>query len=449
MDVRDLEYRARTWSGCIPPELVSRLLERGHADVVESQAAGGDWFCALAWARVLHARGREADAVGVLAPYVATGWWTAVAAAAELLEDWGHVDEAIEMIRHRMKAGHPMALGTYTRLLARYGRAEEAFELLVPYVDDGALAAALVDVAGPAGRDEEAAELLVGRIRFDHCCDDPWCCRGLDPDTAIGLLATIRERQGRIEEAIALLRRRQLTSVSGRDQLADLLSRHGRIGELRDYAATEGHREALRRLAVLLEEGGDVTGAIDVYRQAGDSANVKWELAQLLARHGRPDEAIAVMRSLSDTHHNDDAILHAWSELCLDQGRPADGLAHLDALDARRGGVPAWELYWMRLPLIAACGGVDEAVARARAHPEGGTWYAAEHLADLLARAGRAEEAVAVLRQHDHGNSHDLAGHLVDLGRVEEALALLLPAAATPTPPLVPTARLWSDEPPF
>ncbi len=306
-----------------------------------------------------------------------------------------------------------------------------------------------MDVAGPAGRDEEAAELLVGRIRFDHCCDDPWCCRGLDPDTAIGLLATIRERQGRIEEAIALLRRRQLTSVSGRDQLADLLSRHGRIGELRDYAATEGHREALRRLAVLLEEGGDVTGAIDVYRQAGDSANVEWELAQLLARHGRPDEAIAVMRSLSDTHHNDDAILHAWSELCLDQGRPADGLAHLDALDARRGGVPAWELYWMRLPLIAACGGVDEAVARARAHPEGGTWYAAEHLADLLARAGRAEEAVAVLRQHDHGNSHDLAGHLVDLGRVEEALALLLPAAATPTPPLVPTARLWSDEPPF
>ncbi|MFG2570913.1 hypothetical protein ACGFR6_36535 [Streptomyces sp. NPDC048567] len=37
MAATDLEYRARTRSGCIPPELVSRLLERGHADVVESR----------------------------------------------------------------------------------------------------------------------------------------------------------------------------------------------------------------------------------------------------------------------------------------------------------------------------------------------------------------------------------------------------------------------------
>ncbi|WP_228993908.1 hypothetical protein [Streptomyces sp. DH8] len=41
MDVTDLDYRARTRSGCIPPELVSRLLERGHVDVVEVQAGRG------------------------------------------------------------------------------------------------------------------------------------------------------------------------------------------------------------------------------------------------------------------------------------------------------------------------------------------------------------------------------------------------------------------------
>ncbi|MEV8455451.1 hypothetical protein AB0467_34510 [Streptomyces sp. NPDC052095] len=451
MDATDLEYRARTRSGCIPPELVSRLLERGHADVVESQAGDGEWFCALAWARVLGDQGREADALEALAPYVATGWWTAVVAAAELLEGWGRTDEAIDITRTRMEAGHPMALEAYTRLLARHGRAEEAFNLLVPHVDDWVLATALVDAASVAGRDEEAAALLAGRIRTDHRCDGPWCCRGLDPDTALGLLATIRERQGHIDKAIALLHRRQFTSVNSRDQLADLLARHGRIEELRAYAALDGHAEAIQRLAELLEERDDLEGAIAVYGQADSPAarnpNSAYELARLLARHGRGGEAIAVMRAQADAHHSDDWILHALSELCLDQGRPADGLVHLDALDAQRGGEHEWDLYWMRLPLIAACSGVDEAVERARAHPEGNTWYVAEYIARLLAAAGRAEEAVTVLQQHNRRNSHDLAGYLVDLGRVEEALAILL--HRSPPPPLVPTTHLWSDEPPF
>ncbi|MDF0376588.1 hypothetical protein OM788_006586 [Streptomyces sp. KA12] len=30
------------------------------------------------------------------------------------------------------------------------------------------------------------------------------------------------------------------------------------------------------------------------------------------------------------------------------------------------------------------------------------------------------------MQQHDRGNSHDLAGYLVDLGRVEEAVTVLL-----------------------
>lgn len=453
VDASDLDYRARTRSGCIPPELVSRLLERGHVDVVELQAGRGEWFCALAWARLPGGQGRQADAWELLSPYLATGWWTAVVAAAELLEGWGRADEAIEIVRVRMEAGHPEALESYTRLLARHGRAEEAFTLLVPHVDDRALATALVDVAGVAGvagLDEEAAALLAARTGH-RCSDFPWCCRGLDRDTAIGLLATVRERQGHVDEAVALLRGRQVTSTDGRDRLADLLARHGRIEELRAHAAAGGHDRAVQRLAELLEERGDVEGAIAAYGQADGHAarnpNSAHGLAQLLARHGRGEEAIAVMRTQADARHGDDWTLHALSELCLDQGRPAEGLAHLDALAARRGGEDAWELFWMRLPLIAACGGVDEAVERARAHPEGATWYAAEHIAHLLAGAGRTEEAVAVLRQHDRRNSHDLAGYLVDLGRVEEALAVF--QHADPPPPLVPTAYLWSDEPPF
>ncbi|MGW0876607.1 tetratricopeptide repeat protein [Streptomyces sp. NPDC002740] len=451
MDAADLDYRARTQSGCIPPHLVSRLLELGHAEEVEFWASHGEWFCAREWARLLGEQGRRAEALKILAPYLATGWWTATWTTAEWLESWGRADEAIVLTRARMEVGHPLALESYARLLARHGRGDEAFTLLRPHLDDWFLAAALVDVAEGAGRDEEAAALLAARIPDEHRCDTPWCCRGLDPDTATGLLATIRERQGRIDKAIALLRTRDVTSVNGRDQLADLLARHDRTGELRAYAVTEELGYAAQCLAELLEERDDVEGAIAVYRQAGDSSvrqgNMTVQLAHLLVRHSRGDEAIEVMRALADAPGGaEDWFLHVLCTLYTDQGRPEDGLAYLDALKERRG-EEEWDLFWIRLPLMAACDRVDEAIERAQAHPEGGTSYAARHIAELLAGAGRTEEAVAVLRPHAPSNSHDLAGYLIDLGRIGEAVAVL--HQDKPRPPQPSTTAAWSEEPPF
>ncbi|MGW1727477.1 tetratricopeptide repeat protein [Streptomyces sp. NPDC002306] len=451
MDATDLDYRARTQTGCIPPHLVPRLLELGHAEVVEFWAGRGEWFCAREWARLLGEQDRQAEALALLGPYLATGCWTATEATADLLERWGRAEEAIELTRVRMKAGHPMALESYARLLTRHGRADDAFALLRPHIDDWTLASALVDVSAVAGRDEEAAALLAARIPAEHRCDSPWCCRALDPDMAIRLLAIIRERQGHIDEAIALLRTRDGTSLNGRDQLADLLARHGRIEELRAYAVADTLGHAAQRLSELLEERGDVAGAIAVYRQADGSVAHRPHsavlLAHLLARHGRGDEAIDVMRTHADSRSGDDCILHILSTLCADQKRDEDGLAHLDALAARRGGEEVWDLFWIRLPLMSACGRVDDALAQARAHPEGATRYAAPHIAELVAGAGRLEEAVAVLERHSPANSLDLAGYLIDLGRVEDAVNVLQQSNSRPQ--VQPSLGPWHDNPPF
>ncbi|MFB7334432.1 hypothetical protein ACFC00_22710 [Streptomyces adustus] len=187
-----------------------------------------------------------------------------------------------------------------------------------------------------------------------------------------------------------------------------------------------------------------------MYRQFDDSSahrgSVTVDLARLLARHGRGGEAIEVMRALAGrTGQAVDWILHVLCTLCAEEGRPEDGLAHLDTL-LERPGEEEWDLFWIRLPLPAACDRVDEALERARAHPEGGTWYAAEHIAALLAGAGRTEEAVEALRPHAPANSREPAGYLVDLGRVEEAVAVLHQVKSAPPQP---STVAWSEEPPF
>ncbi|MEV4140261.1 hypothetical protein AB0J72_49890 [Dactylosporangium sp. NPDC049742] len=436
MDAEDLDYRTRTQSGCIPPDVVTRLIELGHTGEVELQAGRGEWFCALELARR-----RPEQAAALLAPFVATGWWTAVQSMAELLEGQGRIGEAIDLVRPLVAAGNEHALRFHGGLLTRHGRAGEAFALLAPHVADWYLAGVLVEAAAAAGRDEEAAALLTARIeagagRPQH---------RMEPFTAFNLLARIRERQGRVDDAVAVLRTREVTSMNNRDALAELLARHDRVEELRAYAATEYHGNAARRLAELLEERGDVEGAIAVYRNPGDSETRRFHgassLAELLVRHGRSDEATEVLREFASTSR-DDWIVDTLCTHYAAQGRAGDGLAFLDAL-----GLDDWDFFRIRLELMAGCGRLDEALELARAHPEGDTRYAAGTVAGLLAGAGRTEEAVDVLERDDSGwGSHALAGYLLDLGRVKDAVVVLQRPVPRPTWP-VPVGQV--DEPPF
>ncbi|WP_406387525.1 tetratricopeptide repeat protein [Streptomyces sp. NBC_00887] len=419
---------------------------------MEFQAGRGEWFCALEWARLLGHRGQREQALEVLAPYIATDWWPAARARAELLEGWGRVEDAIALSRPYAQAGDRLALVFFARLLARHDRSGEAFMLLRTKIQDWFLAECLVDVAEAAGMDEEAAALLEARVEGAvPACSDADCHNlRIEPSNAVGLLATIRERQGRIEEAIALLHTRETTSVNGRDQLADLLARHDQITELRAYAASEYHGHAAQRLAEVLEKRGDVEGAIAAYRTFGATPDGMWHVAvplsELLVRHGRGDEAIEVMRALAE-HGAEDWIVHTLCTLYADHGRPRDGLAHLDALRDRHGGKEEWDFFRMRLPLMADCGLLDEGIEQARVHPEGDTWYAAWVLSDVLAEAGRTEEAAAVLERHPTFGGSLRAERLIELGRIEDAVRVLQQPVSKPTAPAGDGA--YSTEPPF
>jgi tetratricopeptide (TPR) repeat protein len=323
-----------------------------------------------------------------------------------------------------------------------------AYALLLPHIADWFLAEALVEVGVGLGRGEEVAGLLTARITPGlPCtrCGSPECGgRSPEPFNAVNLLASVREAQGRTDEAVEVLRTYGSTPVNNSDPPAELLVRHGRIDELRAHAADEDLPEAVRHLAELLEARGDVAGAVEVYRRRAE--HDRWHapalLAQLLARHGRGDEAIEVMGALDSA---EDWVVDLLCGLFAAEGRAEEGLAHLDALKSRRG-KEEWELFRLRGPLLAACGRLDEAVAGARAHPEGGSPYAMASLAGLLADAGRPEEAVALLDRDRLDHRRALAPLLVESGRVEEAVALL----RTPRPAVPPPQSTgYSDCPPF
>ncbi|RPE38651.1 hypothetical protein EDD90_1571 [Streptomyces sp. Ag109_O5-1] len=384
----------------------------------------------------------------MLTPYLATGWWRAARSVAELFEGWERVDEAIEVVRSNVGSGGLSAVKDFALLLARHGRGDEAFDLLLPYVGDWLVAEALVKVGAGLGRFEEVANLLIARIDAGRETGWPdFGGRHTEPSNALELLATVREQQGRVDEAIDLLRKREITSVNGRDQLADLLARHDRIEELREYAATESLGDAAQCLAEYLEQRGDVAGAVEAYRSLSPdrSPNTAVALAQLLARHDRGNEAIELLRTLpSAAGGDDDWVVDALCTLYVDQGRVEEGLAHLDDRRTRLG-CEEVEFFRLRSKLLVACGRREQAIEEAQVRPERDTWYEAQILAGLLSDAGRPQEAVALLDPAIPANRSVLAGHLMTAGRVEDAVALV----HQPPVYVKPGRPRSDDDPPF
>ncbi|RKS05049.1 tetratricopeptide repeat protein [Nocardiopsis sp. Huas11] len=426
MDADDLDRRVRIMRGLVPTPLVLLLIERGHLDEVRRQAARGQWFCAVEWARTLGGRGDGDAALEVLRPFTDTGWWEAARTAADLAQQWGRESEALALVAPFAREGDPVALGYTARLLARQGRGDEGFAMLRPHAGDPRLARALVEVAAGLGRDDEVAALLEAALTRPDAPGDP------------APLAAVYERQGRIDAAEALLRSTRTGVVSDVDALVDLLFRQGRHDDVRALVLGQAGSWAAHRLAGHLERAGDVDGAADVLRPF--TGPVSWAalrprvvLAQMLRRHGRADECLDLLRPLPQLVVPDGedtaTVIEELGTLLNDQGRPEEALAVVDDLVRRDGGMSE-ELFEQRVMLLCHAGRVGQALAETRARAEAGepdapdtAWY----LASALERAGRYAEAIGVIREAgDAWWDKSVTARLLLLqGRVREAVDLL------------------------
>lgn len=420
----DLAPTERTYitPGWAAPLLVRTLLEYGHVDVVRELVHEGDWLCAHEWAKQLADQGRHDEALAVLTPFTVTGLWGPVKAAGDLLEQLGRADEAIALCEPVAAAGVRPAIEHTARLMVRHGRAAEGFELLLPHVDDAFHARALVDISAGLGRDEELVVLL----------------RSVQSANAVVLLATVLERQGHVDEAIALLddnhHRDGQTNVDVVECLADMLVRHGRRTQLEQLIEGHGEAFAVARLARHSKENGDIEGAIKAWRVYSEASghNVDTSVGLLLIEAGRVDEGLDTLRT--GLPYDDQSGLQGWCSLMDEHGRAEETFAVIDELaatdefaDPDTDGELPWDYFCRRTEMLSATGRDEQALEEMRARSDAGALYSLDYQATLLAELGRLDEALAlrVVVAREAHNVPDLALLMIRRGQVREAIDLI------------------------
>ncbi|GAA1529864.1 hypothetical protein GCM10009827_053970 [Dactylosporangium maewongense] len=372
----------------VPVGIARRLAGLGHAGILRVRAAAGDEGCAQVLAE------HDPDDAA-LDRFTDAGWLPVLRARAAALHGRGRTGDALALLTPWVD-DHRVAREV-AALLGAQGRVEEVFALLVPRLGEAGVAAALFEVAAAAGRGGEAFAVL-----------EPLA--GGSAHVA-GVVAAELERRDAVDEAVAVLRPHAPYVL---DQAGRLLHRHGRAGDLRDWAADvacRGYRDGRLTmwLAEVLERQGDVEGAADVLKPFDGVP-----LAQLYSRNGRIEEAVAILTELATRGDDPECALHALGGFA-----PDAALALLeDTHDV--------DLLMIRVELLVERGRVPEAVAALRACPDHDLPSVRARLGELLAGQGREDEAIAALSDPAGlAPATLLAELLLRRGRVQDALDVL------------------------
>ncbi|MFI6182758.1 NACHT domain-containing protein [Nonomuraea sp. NPDC051191] len=256
---------------------------------------------------------------------------------------------------------------------------------------------------------------------------------------ALALVADRLVEEGRLEEAVVMLgawadHGASGTAASAGLKLARLLAEHGRVEQLR-ARADAGDAHAWSILAYLLERQGRIEEAVTVLRPHA-ARGAAPQLARLLARQDGAQEAIDLLHAHPD---QDPHWAGTLAELLARQGRTeelrdrtaGDRLARLLAEQGRveelrtraTAGDPDAAVR------LAGQSSVEDALTLLRPHADLGERTAGDRLARLLAEQGRVEELRTRATAGDPHATHHLARLLARQGRPEDAVALLLPHA--------------------
>ncbi|GFJ81311.1 hypothetical protein [Phytohabitans houttuyneae] len=330
-------------------------------------------------------------------------------------------------------------------------------------------------------RDDTLRLAAAAQARMRYLYEELLCRRLAAGDAeAADSLATLLERQDRIDEAVAALRPHAAGTPYAEDHLVDLLLAHGRadeaiavlwppdrpsraswsgadklveqlvrLGRAEQAAAVlrpragAGDADAAYHLAALLVHQGRTGEAITVLRAHSGDSDIDSRLASLLDREGRSEEIIDLMRPHMDAGGPDSSPHFAM--LLAEHGRIdelrqrvaagdewavrplADWLAdnacieELTALvDSRRAYAPLDYSDWLTETLFEL-GRVDELRVRADAGDRSAPW----RLAELLIAQGRMRDLQERVEAGDHAATWRLAQHLEGQGRVDEAIEML------------------------
>ncbi|NAS25805.1 NACHT domain-containing protein [Herbidospora sp. NEAU-GS84] len=203
-----------------------------------------------------------------------------------------------DLLRARAAHGDPGAVSQLAGVLADQGRTEAAITLLAAHAGDSNLAQQLTNLLAKDGR--------IDRIRAAADSGDRH---------ASWHLARMLAAQGQMEELRARTDDGDPLAAQG---LARVLAERGRIEEavtVINSLPNSGEDHPAYGLAHVLAENGHMDAALAILRGRGNHR----EQADLLARHGRSDEAISLLRAHADS--GDGHASRQLAELLAEQGK--------------------------------------------------------------------------------------------------------------------------------